>query len=281
MKLHRVGIVGLGLIGGSIGLDLQQMGYEVCGLVHRKTTEKRAKERGLAQVISTEVNVIENCSIIILALPLSQLVNPEQSLVDALPRNAVVTDVGSVKKPIIDIWEKLHPNFVASHPMTGTIETGVEAGKNKLFNGRTWITTPTNRTQLEALETIKQVATDLGSQWVTTDPETHDQAVALISHLPVFVSAALLQTAGKEEINKSITLAKRIASSGFKDTTRVGGGNPDLGMGMAMHNKSALLNAMKSYRSSFDKLEAIIRKDEWGKLKEELLETQESRPDFL
>ena len=281
MKIDRIGIVGLGLIGGSIGLELQKKGYEVYGLVKTIKTANRAKERGLAQIISTNSKVISNCSMVILAMPLEQLINPPPELVNALPRNAVITDVGSVKKPVLEIWQKLHPRFIGSHPMAGTIQTGVEAGRTNLFNDRPWIATPEEPTDEEALEAVHQLAITLESQWITTDSETHDQAVALISHLPVFVSTALLQTVLNEPNQSLLMLAKTIASSGFEDTTRVGGGNPDLGVAMASNNRSALLNAITSYRSSLDKLEEMIQAKEWNQLKNELSDCQVSRPDFL
>lgn len=253
MEIDRIGIVGLGLIGGSIGLTLQNKGYEVSGLVNKSKTAERAKERGLAQVISTNSDILSNCSMVILAIPLEQLINPTSELVDALPKNAVITDVGSVKKPVLEIWQKLHPRFVGSHPMAGTIQTGVEAGQTHLFKNRPWIATPEETTDVEALDAVHQLAITLEGQWITTDPQTHDQAVALISHLPVFISTALLQTVTKEPNKSLLRLAQTIASSGFRDTTRVGGGNPELGVAMASNNTSALLNAITSYRSSLDK----------------------------
>ncbi len=281
MEFNRIGIVGLGLIGGSIGLDLQRLGYEVYGLTNRDQTAIRAKERGLAQFTSTNPNIIADCSIIILALPLPQLINPPQELIDALPQNAVITDVGSVKTPVIKAWQNLHPRFVGSHPMAGTIEQGVEAGRRDLFKNHPWISTPYNATDKDALKSINELAINLGSNWITTDPELHDQAVALISHLPVFISAALIQTVKNGSNNTLLKLTKAIASSGFADTTRVGGGNPQLGVAMASSNTSAILNALNSYRSEIDKLEVMIKENQWEQLKQELKETQSNRPDFL
>ncbi len=281
MNFHRIGIIGLGLIGGSLGLDLQKLGYEVCGLVRQEKTATKAKARGLAQNISTNPSIISNCSVVILALPLSQLVKPTPELIDILPINAVITDVGSVKTPVIDTWRTLHPRFVGSHPMAGTIETGVEAGQSELFKNRPWIATPEKTTDLEAIEVIQKIADELGSNWITTEPEIHDQAVALISHLPVFTSAALLHTVALEQNDSLLTLAKNIASSGFADTTRVGGGNPDLGVAMAEHNTAAVLNAINAYRLSIDKIEKIIRAKQWELLKQELEYTKSTRPHFL
>ncbi len=281
MRFQRIGIVGLGLIGGSIGLDLQKLGYEVYGLVNREETAARAKARGLAQFVSTNPSILSECSAIIIALPLPQLINPTQELIDALPREAVITDVGSIKTPVIEKWRKLHPRFVGSHPMAGTIEKGVEAGKKNLFRNRPWISTPEENTDKDALKTIKELAHALDSNWITTNPKLHDQAVALISHLPVFISAALIQTVQQEPQKALLSLTQTIASSGFADTSRVGGGNPDLGVAMASLNTSAVLDALKSYRLSLEKLEKIIEQNQWERLQEELQSTHLNRSNFI
>ena len=101
---ENIGIVGLGLIGGSLGLDLQKLGYTVYGITHRQKTAHKARERKLAQIVSTDPSVLKNCSLIYIALPLEQLLNPSSALINAIPRNAVVTDVGSVKVPILKTW---------------------------------------------------------------------------------------------------------------------------------------------------------------------------------
>ena len=139
---ENIGIVGLGLIGGSLGLDLQKLGYTVYGITHREETATKARERKLAHFVGTDLSVLKNCSIIYIALPLKQLINPPSILINAIPRNAVVTDVGSVKVPILNSWNKLHPRFVPSHPMTGTERSGVKAGQHNLFKNKPWVVTP-------------------------------------------------------------------------------------------------------------------------------------------
>lgn len=280
-NFKSIGIVGLGLIGGSLGLDLQKLGYQVHGLVHRSSTAKRAQERGLAQIISTDPKILNTCSIIILALPLEQLLEPDPQLINELPMKAVITDVGSVKTPILEVWQKLHPNFVGSHPMAGTNKEGVEAGIENLFKGKAWVSTPSANTNLEAVEIIKKLAISLGCNWITTNANIHDQAVALISHLPVLISAALLKTLSSEEEESVISIAKVLASSGFADTTRIGGGNPQLGSSMIANNTSAVLRFLNSYKESLNKLEETIISQNWSSLKEELEKTKDIRPDFL
>ncbi|QNJ17843.1 Prephenate dehydrogenase [Synechococcus sp. A18-40] len=276
-----VGIVGLGLIGGSIGLDLRAQGIKVQGLVHRSSTAERAMERGLVSAVSTDPACLACCDLVILALPIPALLKPNAELLEALPAEAVVTDVGSVKQPVLQEWKGRHPRFVASHPMAGTAQAGVEAGQRDLFQGRPWIATPDAETDSAALAVVEDLARRLGSRWFTAGAAQHDQAVALISHMPVLVSAALLRAAGDERDPEIRALAQALASSGFADTSRVGGGNPDLGVAMASSNREAVLKALAAYRWSLEQLEDAVIKTNWDQLHKELTRTQHLRPGFL
>ena len=280
-ETKRVGIVGLGLIGGSLGLDLQADGWDVQGLVHRSATAERAKERGLVSDVSTDPACLDGCDLVILALPIPLLLHPEPSLLEALPAEAVITDVGSVKQPVLEAWRRRHPRFVASHPMAGTALAGVEAGIKGLFRGRPWIATPEPKTDPSALAMVQSLALSLGSHWLTAAAAQHDQAVALISHMPVLVSAALLRAVGDERDPEIRRLALVLASSGFADTTRVGGGNPDLGVAMASTNREALLRSLAAYRWSLEQLEDAVLQENWPQLQIELKRTQALRPGFL
>jgi arogenate dehydrogenase (NADP+) len=287
-----VGVVGLGLIGGSLGLDLTAAGAQVRALVHRPATAARARERGLATEVSTDPAVLEGCGLVVLALPLDRLLDPDPALLAALPVGAVITDVGSVKGPVLRRWRELlaaagdgsgASRFVASHPMAGTARAGVEAGEPGLFRGRPWVATPESGTDPAALEAVRQLAEALGARWLCCDAEAHDRAVALISHLPVLVGAALLQAAdaGGGEAAEGAALVRALASSGFADTTRVGGGNPELGMLMARSNRAALLEALGHYRRSLETLEAMVAEEEWPALQQSLEHSHRLRPDFL
>ena len=275
-----VGIVGLGLIGGSLGLDLRALGWSVQGLVHRTATAERALERGLVDAVSTDPACLSSCDLVILSLPIPALLAPESTLLEAIPGSAVVTDVGSVKQPVLEVWRSLHPRFVASHPMAGTASAGVEAGQAGLFRGRPWIATPEAGTDPAALDVVRSLAQCLGSRWHTASAEQHDQAVALISHMPVLVSAALLRTAGDERDPEIRQLAQSLASSGFADSTRIGGGNPDLGVAMASSNSAAVLKALAAYRWSLEQLEDAVLRNNWQQLHRELQRTQSLRPDY-
>jgi arogenate dehydrogenase (NADP+) len=279
-----VGVVGLGLIGGSIALDLRRRGVAVHGLVHRETTAQRARERELVDQVSTDPGVLEGCGLVVLALPLDRLLDPDPALLAALPPQAVVTDVGSVKQPVLDRWQALHPRFVPSHPMAGTAHAGVEAGLVDLFVGRPWVATPGADTETAALASVQDLATLLGAHWLCCPAAAHDQAVALISHLPVLVSAALLQAADHAAAASGdglSALVRSLASSGFADTTRVGGGNPQLGTLMARANRTALLQALQGYQHCLAGLEQLVQQGEWSGLEAELSRAQQLRPGFV
>ena len=281
-----VGIVGLGLIGGSLGLDLRAQGLEVRALVHREATAERARERGLADVVATDPTVLQGCGLIVLALPLDRLLEPDPALRAALPAEAVLTDVGSVKQPVLDRWGHWHPRFVASHPMAGTAQAGVEAGLEGLFTGRPWVATPASAplpgTDPAALDLVQQLAEAVGARWLTCDAAAHDQAVALISHMPVLVSAALLQAADRGGAETGAQeLVRQLASSGFADTSRIGGGNPELGTLMARSNRAAVLQGLAQYRHQLEALESLVEGEHWPALQAELSRCQALRPEFL
>ena len=128
---------------------------------------------------------------------------------------------------------------------------------------------------------VHQISLSLGSQWIRTEAQIHDEAVGLISHLPVLISAALLNTVSTE-INPSLySLAKNIASSGFADTSRVGGGNPELGVSMAKFNKRNIERHLASYRDSLDLFEKYLLEENWYELEKILVNTQEERQNFI
>ncbi|MFM7269173.1 MAG: prephenate/arogenate dehydrogenase [Cyanobium sp.] len=286
-----VGIVGLGLIGGSLGLDLQARGVEVRGLVRRQATALRARERALATEVGTDPALLRECGLVVLALPLDRLLDPDPAFLEALPLNAVLTDVGSVKGPVLECWRQRLtsagraaqvPLFVPGHPMAGTASAGVEAGEYGLFAGRPWVATPGEGTDPGALQAVRELAEAVGACWLTCPPGQHDQAAALISHLPVLVGAALLATADRGSGERGVgDLARFLASSGFADTTRVGGGPPELGTLMARLNQQALLGSLATYREELAALEALVAAGRWPELAQRLGRAQTLRPAFL
>ena len=276
----NIGIVGLGLIGGSIGLKLQSLNHTVYGVTNNDLNEKKAKERKLANIISQNYKILENCSIIILALPIKNLINPSKNLIEAIPTKAILTDVGSVKVPIIKTWEKIHDLFIGSHPMAGTEKKGVNAGKIELFDNSKWVITPTNRTDQIALKTLSKLFKNMGCDICFENPDIHDQAVANISHLPIYLASCLIETAYCQNNEDLLNLSRKLAATGFADTSRVGAGNPSLGVDLAENNTINILNSIKNFKKNISEIEKIFEERNWDVLESKLKKGQEWRQHF-
>jgi arogenate dehydrogenase (NADP+) len=192
-----------------------------------------------------------------------------------------LTDVGSVKTPVVQALTPLWPNFVGGHPMAGKAESGIEVAQSSLFAGRPYVTTPVASTPPAALEAVEDLARSLGARLYRCSPEDHDRAVAWISHLPVTVSASLISACTGEPDPAVLSLAKQLASTGFRDTSRVGGGNPELGLLMAKYNRRELLRALHAYRGQLDQFISHIEREDWSALEQHLTQTHQARPDFL
>ncbi len=277
----NIGIVGLGLIGGSLGLKLQKLNHTIFGISNNESNKEKAIKRNLANTVSCDLNTLKDCSLIILALPIQELIKPSKLLIKSIPENSIVTDVGSIKKPIIDIWENIHPLFVGSHPMAGNEHQGVESGFINLFDKAKWVITPTKRTNSKALEIIKHLIKSLNCDLVETSPETHDKAVAEVSHLPIFLSSSLIHTVNVNKESQILEISKKLASSGFADTSRVGAGNPQLGLDLAKHNRTHILEALKEFKNYIDEVENFIEGEDWAKLYQRLEDSKKFRLDFL
>ena len=277
----NIGIVGLGLIGGSIGLKLQRLNHTIYGVTNNNLNEKKAKERKLANFISCDFEILKECSLIILALPIKDLIHPSNELISLIPKEAIVTDVGSIKEPIINTWEKIHPLFIGSHPMAGTEHKGVDSGFESLLDNAKWIITPTSKTNLDSVNTLSNLITSMKCQIIKATPKEHDEAVSLISHLPIFVASSLIKTAYIEKNKSLLDLTQKIAATGFSDTTRVGGGNPNLGLDLAVNNQKNILNAIKRFKNNINELEAIIKNENWELLSKKLTKAMEIRSNFI
>ena len=276
----NIGIVGLGLIGGSIGLKLQSLNHTVYGVTNNNSNEIKAKERKLANFISQDYEILEHCSIIILALPIKNLVNPSKNLIKAIPSEAIITDVGSVKVPIIETWEKIHDLFIGSHPMAGTEKKGVNAGKIELFDHSKWVITPTTQTDQNSLQTLSKLFKNMGCDIYFENPHIHDQAVANISHLPIYLASCLIETAYCQNNDDLLNLSKKLAASGFADTSRVGSGNPSLGVDLAENNTINILNSIKNFKKNINEIEKIFEERNWDGLEKKLKKGQEWRNHF-
>ncbi len=277
----KVGIVGLGLIGGSLGLDLRSLGYEILGISRRESTCKLAEELGVADRASVNFTLMSEADIIFICTPIAAIKPTVEQLIPHLKLTTIITDVGSVKAPIVEEISPLWSNFVGGHPMAGTEENGINAAQRKLFVDAPYVLTTTANTPTEAVKTVESIVRSLGSKIHFCSPQTHDRAVAWISHLPLIISANLISACLDESETEVLELAKNLASSGFRDTSRVGGGNPELGLMIAQNNQQELLKVLLKYRQSLDNLIGLIEEENWQELEAKLQVTQKERPTFL
>lgn len=277
----KVGIVGLGLIGGSLGLDLRACGIRVLGVSRQAKTCQKALDRGVVDEASLDIALLHKAEIIFICTPMAAVVSTLQALIPHLTPETIVTDVGSVKLPIVEECSTLWSHFVGGHPMAGTAEQGIEAAQRHLFVGRSYVLTPTEKTPLVAMRKIEELVRSLDAVIEICPPNLHDQAVAWISHLPVMVSASLIDACMSETESPILHWAQKFASSGFRDTSRVGGGNPELGVMMAQYNRDALLRSLFQYRQSLEEIISYIEKENWETLEQLLNSTQQVRNQFL
>jgi arogenate dehydrogenase (NADP+) len=277
----NIGIVGLGLIGGSLGLDLRSLGHKILGFSRREQTCQMAIERGVVDDASCTPHILAAAEVVFICTPIAAIAPTTQSLVPYLSRDAIVTDAGSVKKAVVEAVAPLWHNFVGGHPMAGKAESGLEVAERHLFVGKPYVLTPVDTTPVDAVKTVEEIVRSLGANVFECRPEDHDRAVAWISHLPVIVSGGLIAACMSEGDRTALELAQQLASSGFRDTSRVGGGNPELGVMMAKYNREALLRSLHQYRLCLDEFISQIEAENWDGLEQQLTRNQQARPKFI
>ena len=277
----KIGILGLGLIGGCLGFDLRSQGHYVLGVSRRESTCVRAVEIGSVDQASLDLSLLASAEVVFICTPIGLIVPQIKELIGYLPKTTIITDVGSVKKPIVEAISPLWENFIGGHPMAGKTDVGIESAQRNLFVNRPYVLTPIETTASHVVTIIEEIVRSLGSVIYHCQPEQHDRAVSWISHLPVIVSASLIAACLSETDPEIAELAQKFASSGFRDTSRVGGGNPELGVMMAQYNRQALLNSLYQYRENLDEFIHIIEGENWELLAEKIKLNHQALHNFL
>ena len=285
----NIGIVGLGLIGGSLGLDLQdQPEHLVWGISRNPETCKQAMAIAAVKIADTDIanipdRILAETDIVVICTPIASILPTLTALAPKLPSHVIFTDVGSVKaaivKPAAKVCQQFKQRFVGSHPMAGTAFQGILAAERNLFQNRPCVVTPSD--DREAVAKVRSLWQAVGMNIYECSPEEHDQAVAMISHAPVMISASLIAACQSEQDQAVLQLAQSLASSGFRDTSRVGGGNPELGRLMAEYNQAAILRSLYSYQNSLQEVINLIENQQWQQLENFLANTQRDRPFYV
>lgn len=276
-----IGIVGLGLIGASLAGDLRSIGHRIYGVSRQQSTCDFAVAGELVDRAATDISTLATCEIIIICTPINKIVPTVALLAPHLSPETIVTDAGSVKESIVASATQIWPNFVGGHPMAGKAESGIAAAELGMFRDKPYVITPIAETNPIAVDAIKSLVKSLNCRLFTASPADHDRAVAWISHLPVMISSSLIHGCLENCPPDLLKLAKGLASSGFKDTSRVGGGNPELGQMMAEYNRTALLDALRAYQQDLAETIGSIEASNWPELLAKLERNQAARPEFL
>ena len=276
----KIGIVGLGLIGGSLGIDLRSHGHQIYAVSRKLETCQIALEKGIADYSSTEFEILSETEVVFICTPIFAIASTIKQIIPYISPETIITDVGSVKQSIVTECSQLWSNFIGGHPMAGTTESGINAALANLFTGAAYVFTPTADIKPEYVEKLKAIALELNAIPYVCNAKVHDRAVSWISHLPVMVSASLIKACLQEEPD-ILDLAQMLASSGFRDTSRVGGGNPELGVMMAKYNREEVLRSLYSYRDNLDKITGLIEAEDWDSLEQILEVNSKVRHKFL
>jgi len=259
MLLRRISVLGVGLLGGSIGLAAKSMlsGVEIVGYGHRKVTLERALEVGAIDRLAIQVTeAVEGADLVILCTPVGIFEGLLRELLNALKPGAVVTDVGSTKRSVVKLAEENLPSgvhFVGSHPMAGSEKRGVEFARADLFQNALCILTPTAKTDAAALGAVDGFWKALGMRTCQLSPVEHDQLLAEVSHLPHALAAALVTM----QNDNALTLAGK----GFLDATRIAGGDGALWRDILMDNKDNVLASIQELKKNLGELETLLSGD--------------------
>ena len=266
MSPRRISILGVGLLGGSIGLACRKRlsDAEVVGYGHRAQTLEAALQMGaIGRAAHDPRRSVEDADLIILCTPVSTLPSLLAEIAPSLKAGAIVTDVGSTKRSVVEAGEKLLKNdghFVGSHPMAGSEKRGVEFARADLFDHAFCLVTPTERTRPDAVEFVEKFWQILGMRTSRLSPAEHDRRLAEVSHLPHALAAAMVSMADSESLD--------LAGKGFLDLTRVAGGDGGLWRDILLDNRENVCASLAKLKQTLEELEGLIRREESAPLKD-------------
>jgi prephenate dehydrogenase len=253
MQFKRLSILGVGLLGGSIGLAVKRIASrcEIVGYGHRPATLEAALRLGaIDRPAKSPSEAVEGSDLVILCTPVGIFQPLLQEIAGHLTPGAIVTDVGSTKRSVVQLAEQTLPaavHFVGSHPMAGSEKRGVEFARADLFTGALCIVTPTPRTDPGALAKVENFWTELGMRIKLLSPEDHDRLVCDISHLPHALAATLVAMQSDE--------ALPLAGKGFLDSTRIAAGDAGLWRDILLDNADSVRSSLARLRAQLDELE--------------------------
>lgn len=264
-----VGVIGLGLIGGSMALVLKEQGYaqRILGADASETHQQEALQLGLVDEIVDVSILIQNSNVIVLATPVDAVGNLLPQVLDAV-QGQVVLDVGSIKAKVVAAIEE-HPGrgrFVATHPMWGTEYSGPRAAVRDAFRGKAVVLCDKEESDADAVQIVQQLYQSLGMKVVYMNSVDHDVHVAYVSHVSHITSFALANTVLEKEREEGAIFD--LASGGFESTVRLAKSNAATWVPILMQNKENVLDVLNEHISQLRKFKACLEKENGGYLKE-------------
>ena len=282
MRFQKITIIGVGLLGGSIGLAARRrkLAHEIAGFVRRPASLKDCEKAGAVDFATTDLlAAVSDADLIILCTPLVQMRLLAEQFLPALKRGAIVTDVGSAKAGVVreleSLVQKSGAHFVGSHPMAGAEKTGVRAARGDLFVNAVCVMTPTKRSNAAAVRKVKAFWKSLGARMLRLAPEKHDALVSRSSHLPHIVAAAL---ANLVLAPASPGFQSALCANGFRDTTRIASGSTEMWRDIALANRKNLARSLDAFISELHKFQRVLKKSD-AKAISNFLETAKARRD--
>lgn len=264
MTLTRtIGIIGLGLIGGSIARALKKSKKDYIIYAFDRqidVLDSALKGRVIDKICS--ISELNECDIIFICIPVNKMKSVLEELKINIKEDCILTDVGSTKGDISRLIDSmgLNSRFIGGHPLAGSEKSGYEASKSNMFENAYYCLTPTSETRKEDLELLQDIVSDMGAIPIIMTPEEHDKATAAISHVPHVVAALLVNMVG--ELDSQDNIMKNIAAGGFKDITRIASSSPDLWTGICFSNKEMVLETLSYFSAKLDRFKDILRNDQ-------------------
>ena len=259
----KIAIIGVGLIGGSLGLCLKdKLGDEIfiTGLCRTEKSMRRAMELGAVDLATSDVEkVVDDADIIFLSPPVLQIVPTVKKILPYLKRGAILTDAGSTKQFIWQELKKILPPevfYIAGHPMAGREKSGVDAADKNLFLGKAYVIAENTGAPPEAHEKLMSVLKLTGANFLTIDIAKHDRCASIISHVPHLTAAALVTLLN--DAGDDLDSCLKLIGGGFKDTTRIASSNADMWADICMTNGEAISTHLRDLQDILGKVIAAI-----------------------
>ena len=282
VRFQKITIIGIGLLGGSIGLAAKKrrVAGEIAGFVRSKKSISGCEKFGATDFATTDLlTAVSNSDLVILCTPLAQMRPLAEKMLPALKRGSIVTDVGSVKADVVRELESLvnksGTHFVGSHPMAGAEKTGVAAARENLFENAVCVLTPTKKSNASAVNKVEQFWKSLGARVLKLAPEQHDLLVSRTSHLPHIVAATL---AGLVLDPKQPKQQAALCAMGFRDTTRIASGSPEMWRDIALANRKNIVKSVDAFITELKKFQTVLKKADAEAI-EQIFTTAKSRRD--